>query len=144
LNKEKYKSHKYSVFERKNLLKNSYQNVKDFDKNAFFKNDFILKEVDVDEFHINLLISSFLESDVIGELGKVKEVKKVVLLGFDYSENRTKQLKAFIEFIPGSISPTDTGTTKVYSLYFWRSKIPAFNSFLKSKAGEVKGFSGIQ
>jgi pSer/pThr/pTyr-binding forkhead associated (FHA) protein len=144
LNKEKYTSHKYSVFERKNLLKNSYQNVKDFDKNAFFKNDFILKEVDVDEFHINLLISSFLESDVIGELGKVKEVKKVVLLGFDYSENRTKQLKAFIEFIPGSISPTDTGTTKVYSLYFWRSKIPAFNSFLKSKAGEVKGFSGIQ
>ena len=144
LNKEKYSAHKYSVFERKNLLKNSYLNVADFDKNAFFKNDFVLKEVVADEFYINLLISSFLESELINELQKVKEIKKVVLLGFDYSKNRTKELKAFIEFIPGSINSTDIGTTKVYSLYFWRSKVPAFNYFLKSKAGEVKGFSEIQ
>jgi pSer/pThr/pTyr-binding forkhead associated (FHA) protein len=144
INKEKYLKHEYTVFERKQLLKNTYKNKPDFDKNSFFKNDFVMKKINPDDFQLNILVSVFLESNIIGTLKKNKNIKNVVLLGFDYTKSKVKQLTAYIEFPIVSLLKEDTGTTKVLNLYFWRSRVPVFNQYIESKSTEFRGFSEIQ
>lgn len=140
LRKDLYLKKEFSSFERKKLLKASYANISKFDKNKFFKNDFIYDSIAQGELELNKLMSEFVNSGLISEVLKRNNLKKVVLLGFKYSSNGGKALTALIEMNSNALQASDIGTTKELTTFLWRSKIPSFNKFIKRKAIDAKSF----